>query len=960
MTHRLLSLVHRGAATADHEHERAFLARYDALRAYARRLAAYDHSLADDLIQDAYIQFTLTRPALESIVSLDAYLTALIRNLHISWIRRSATQRLRHVAIEDYESAELAMALTESEDQHEIRRNLVRVCEYGCLRKDRSKAAGVLLLRFFHGFYPAEIAEILRSTPRVVNDWLWKARREARLFVDGAAPDQRHAAPALRVDFRSLVDDDSVEFVPRLQAAIFSAGRPPCPTARELARWYGGGQADALDVARVSHLASCRACLDRVCRQLRMASVDERPPGDRSGGTNDSGRGAGSRLPRSFEKRARQRARDVREHRPRQLHVSVNGYEVGILGVESARNEVRWTVRPDEPIAFTEVHSEQGLRLALLYVERPPEGDLVQRLRVALSDGRHLGLAIDFSAVHPALIVEYVDPALWPAARRHAEHDAPDSSRQAPHTGETATADTSRRAWWPRFGDLWLRPWRLMPAVGPLALVAFVTWRSFVLPPATPGASELLEHAVAEEQAAAPSSTAAVHRTLGFELRQVGADVPVFTHRIEVWVGGGESGARALRVFDRAGRLVAGQWSSARGTDVMTLGVADDVWRTELSAAVFRDQYALAGPCATTAVPDMYTVTCVRPTARSLLDAVYPALHAQVEAGRPSRAVLTLRRPDLRVLRLALTVPVDGVDHVVTIDERKRSAVPLTDVPPDTFVPDPRPGATSRSAAGGVERTPVNTTSLEVRVVDLVDRLAASELLSVRQTANAVVVAGLVTGEPQRRALLDEIATLGRPDAVTIDVRTFDEAVRGAVSTDRRVQILESAVGAAPIEAHVRTRVPDADAAALVRELTPRALAASGRARRHALALRALFDRFGEEERARFDQFARPAWSSLVRRHVDGCTAALEELDALLVPYFESGDEVPGLPSIDLVGAIGRLAQEATTVDDVVASLVIASDSGGSEPARPFPRDVRQHVQRARRDARAIEALIRP
>lgn len=962
MTQRLLTFVRRGTAAADDEHERVFIARYDALRAHAKRLVAHDRSLADDLIQDAYIQFTLTRPDLGAIVSLDAYLAALIRNLHISGIRRTTTPRVRHVAIEDYESADLAMALAGPEDLQEIRRSLIRVCEYGCLRKERSKAAGILLLRFFHGFYPAEIAQILRSTPRVVNDWLWKARREARLFVDDPTPAHLRAAAISQVDLRRLLDDDSVEIVSSLQAAIFSTSPPPCPTAKAIARWYGGDRDDAgaLDVARLSHVAGCRECLNRICRRLGMASVDQRPPGDR-GGPDDVGGGAGSRRPGSFEKRARQRARDVREHRPRQLQISVNGYEVGVLGVESARNDVRWTIRPDEPIAFTEVHSEQGLRLALLHVERPPDGDLVQRLRIALSDGRYLSLAIDFSGIHPALTVTYVDPELLPEAVRHPEHEAPDRTRPDSHADDGA-APAALRAWWTRLRAPRHRPRHLVPIASVPVLVACAAWWSLVSSPATPSVPALFDRAVAEEQASAPAPTAALHRTLAFDMRRVGSEVPVFTHRIDVWAGA-ERGTRALRVFDRTGHLVAGQWTTGGHTEVMTLGVVDDVWQAELSAIVFRDRYALVGPCTTTDVPDTYTVTCERPATRSLLDAFYPALHAQLEASRPARARLTLRKPDFRVLRLALTLPLDGVDHVVTIEERERATVPLTEVPPDTFAPDPRPRATPRTTpGGGVGRTRADARSLEVRLVDLVDRLAASDLLSVRHTgANDVIVAGLVSGEPQKRALLDGIAALDRHGTVTIDVRTFDEAARGSAPAARRVQLLESAVGAAPLEAHVRTRVPDVEAAVIVRELTPRVLAASGRLRRHALALDALLDRFDERARDQFDRPARASWSAFVRRQVTGCATALEELDALLAPYFDPGGEIPTGTSATLAGAVDRLAQEAATINEVIATMVTAPGTAtGSPSGHPLPDDLRRHIQQARRETRAIGASAQP
>jgi hypothetical protein len=217
-----------------------------------------------------------------------------------------------------------------------------------------------------------------------------------------------------------------------------------------------------------------------------------------------------------------------------------------------------------------------------------------------------------------------------------------------------------------------------------------------------------------------------------------------------------------------------------------------------------------------------------------------------------------------------------------------------------------------------------------------------------------------VSGEPQRRALLDGIAALDRGGVVTTDVRTFAEAARGSPPPDRRVHVLESAVGAAPIEAYLRTRVPEADTASLVRELTPRVLAATGRVRRHALALKAVAERFGEGARERFDGPARAAWSALVQRQVAGCAAALDELDAALAPYFDPAGDVPGAGSGDLATTIDRLVQEAATVNEIVAALLVAPGPTPGGPVQSFPDDLRQHIHHARFDVRAIGSFAQP
>jgi DNA-directed RNA polymerase specialized sigma24 family protein len=58
------------------------------------------------------------------------------------------------------------------------------ICEYACIRKETSKARSILLLRFFHGYYPTETAQVLRTSRNNVDNWLTLARRETKLFQE--------------------------------------------------------------------------------------------------------------------------------------------------------------------------------------------------------------------------------------------------------------------------------------------------------------------------------------------------------------------------------------------------------------------------------------------------------------------------------------------------------------------------------------------------------------------------------------------------------------------------------------------------------------------------------------------------------------------------------------------------------------------------------------------------------
>lgn len=62
-------------------HEELFIQRYGQLIGQARQLTASDEQLAEDLVHEAFIQFTLARPELGKIENLDGYLYGMLRKV---------------------------------------------------------------------------------------------------------------------------------------------------------------------------------------------------------------------------------------------------------------------------------------------------------------------------------------------------------------------------------------------------------------------------------------------------------------------------------------------------------------------------------------------------------------------------------------------------------------------------------------------------------------------------------------------------------------------------------------------------------------------------------------------------------------------------------------------------------------------------------------------------------------
>jgi RNA polymerase sigma factor (sigma-70 family) len=145
------------------QHEEIFLERYKRLRAWALQITENDREQAEDLVHDTYVQFTLTRPDLNAIGNLNGYLYTMMRNLHVSQLRRSLRRQGRTLSIIDYDSAEMGLRAADPREQMKVQEALRQICQYACMRKQTSKAGSVLILRFLHGYYPREIALVMRS-----------------------------------------------------------------------------------------------------------------------------------------------------------------------------------------------------------------------------------------------------------------------------------------------------------------------------------------------------------------------------------------------------------------------------------------------------------------------------------------------------------------------------------------------------------------------------------------------------------------------------------------------------------------------------------------------------------------------------------------------------------------------------------------------------------------------------
>src|SRR6266851_2325665 len=196
-TESLLTIVRGAQDTRGHAEE--FVERYDWLHSWCLRLTGHDREQAKDLLHDAFVHFTVSRPDLSTIDNLEAFFYTLLRNLYLSQMRRFSMRQGREVHVTDLDSLEMVLRRSDARGQAAAQDDLIRVCEYALQWKETNKAGSALILRFFQGYYPSEVMRVLKGNRMLVDRLLRIGRIEARSHLERAAETQ-----AVRMEIRGF------------------------------------------------------------------------------------------------------------------------------------------------------------------------------------------------------------------------------------------------------------------------------------------------------------------------------------------------------------------------------------------------------------------------------------------------------------------------------------------------------------------------------------------------------------------------------------------------------------------------------------------------------------------------------------------------------------------------------------------------------------------------------------
>jgi RNA polymerase sigma factor (sigma-70 family) len=269
-------------------HEEIFISLYARLHGWALQIARHDQALAEDLLHDAFIQFTSSQPELKKIANREAYLYGLIRNLHLSHLRKKLRREKQTPSIIDFETLRLGLKSAKALDNFQVQEELKRICYFLCLRKESSKSASVMILRFFHGYFPSEIAQVMQATPQVVKVRLNTARGEVRAVIENAQTIEaieKRISPEMTLEksFRT-----NVELAIALGEMIFRSTGGECLTDPELKKIYLSRENETIETKTLAHIVSCRKCIDKINDLLKLLPISERHSVDFIGKDNNN------------------------------------------------------------------------------------------------------------------------------------------------------------------------------------------------------------------------------------------------------------------------------------------------------------------------------------------------------------------------------------------------------------------------------------------------------------------------------------------------------------------------------------------------------------------------------------------------------------------------------------------------------------------------------------------------
>ena len=935
-------------ATTNQNHADLFLERYEQLMNWAMLLTDGNRQQAEDLVHDAFIQFFLGGADLSSVENLDGYLRVLLRNVHVSQVRRAARRPFRALSAVEYDSAEIGLRTVDPRTLMKVQDELRAICLYACERKESSKAGSVLILRFFHGYYTSEIARVLKISYQAVKDRLRLARSETKLYLENPERlefirrDPRPENPVSIGLGLSLED-----FLFQLRAAIFKSRTGACLLIERLESIYRKPEEAGPNVRMLSHIVSCRNCLDYINKLLCLPLLADRSPTDtmgrdekKKGDDGPNGAGAGKDLKGALLRRTK----DVFNHDPQELFITANGYLIGSQKVSSEWMDQTLTMQIPEILSFIEVFSEQEIRLLLMNVKPLPEGAIEQSATMRLSEGRTLDLSLNFGGPWPCLHIVYHDPTLQVANGKMQMTDDEESAADI-------VAVPLREKFIDFIHSFLFRPGTITALISLIIVAALILSRSTA---PSVSAAELLRRAATAEESLREMTDQVVRRSLTLAERNAANGRLISLHRIEIWKNARQM--RARRVYNERGVLVAGEWrkpDAARlvykqGSKISPQIAAaafssEDMWQLEPEATAFTTLIGSADRASVEVQSAAYVIRYEAP----------PESRSQIV-----KASLVLNKSDMHSSEQTLLVSQGGELHEYKFIETSFERRPLSATAPAVFEPDPEllkgspagavkeKGETSVAPRPATSLVVVASPALEVEVLEKLNNaraLLGEQLSLVRTREGALKVEGIVETDERKREIVRALVSVRRDAAVKIEIETVAEAdkredLRRKGERGRQPQMTVQGIEVSsqtgmPIDADLRrylsaqnsrrTETPEAmdqEVSRYSNNIFDRSI----QARLHTLALKQIAERFSPADLQTLDPAAKSKWRAMLIDHARIYRSEIgrvrRDLEQIVQEVATDGpaETIELAGDADLARAAKRLFEFASATDEAI------------------------------------------
>ncbi|MFN2531695.1 MAG: RNA polymerase sigma factor [Pyrinomonadaceae bacterium] len=914
------------------EREKLFMQRYDRLLAWALQLTS-DRSIAEDLVQDAFIQFTRGRTSIDAIANIDGYLRRMLRYMNLARLSRNTNKIIdSEISLADYDSFNLARQSLDISRRMQAHEQLQQICRYSCLRKQTSRAGSVLILRFFHEYFPSEIAQLVCRSRHCVDEWQHTARVELKAYLTN--PKLLKFVGPNHINKTRPVEacPSDANLLAGLRQMIFASREGECLSMSELNDIYCCGATEKLTTVKFAHVVSCYGCLDAANSILGLPTLRDRfeptdhhdtaPPADMGGG-NGSG-GYSIELKRKLDNRMS----EVIEHQPKELRVMVDGAQVSVLKVNSENCEFDLRLSNDD-IHFIEVLSEQSTSL-LFFGDIQRGSNEPQWAQIELSDGRTLEariqtntLSISYSIANLERITTQQPLKLVPNSyaevasgnRKTLQSERRTSLNQYLSAIKESIFSNRHRAIPNNDGisiltgksnvfdkPFWVRPSFVAIVVLMMLVTAFVLFRFNARPSFT--ASTLLKEVLAVEQTQRSLPGFVIHRVLSVEERDVITGGLVSRRKVETWEDA-INGKRTDRIYDENEQLIAARWQIKNQAPIIYhhpsaqhgLIDSEQLWQFGVTGKDFTELVGTVEPLKLQA-ESSYLVTT--------------ALDESIGGLELVKASLSIDR-NLRPTEETLIIKRGAESHEYRFVVITSEQVLSKDVEPTLFDPVSAANSSSvgrerQSSTAALISSPAliakrpASAELEVEVASLLNSATgdrAEQLTLTRDSDGLLRVEGIVESKERKNQLIAALSSVHENPSVRINISASSELQPQPSSDSANITARETDATAETIavDDELRkylsgsSRNPN-ELDAGVRQFSAQTVNGAYRALFHAIQLEQIVNRFNNVDMHSVTPDARAKWLAMMRGHAAAIERELGNLSEGLQPIFLFADSL--------------------------------------------------------------------